>query len=215
MKLFFDSLLYGLKLLLNVKILIGIFIILLGFFLGSIIIHWPREKQSKILQALYTSILITIFSSIFIIVFFPLFFRQVELSSLIITLKFLLAIGERIILAAVIVFILSIIPVIGKVMMDLTGMQFYFTALLIFNGCMTINKSYMPDIKEPVIDPINYFSFFILAILLSAIFYYLTKALMVFWDGWLKDVFARTATLIAGIAALIAYTQAYFLHLVV
>ena len=214
MDIFLQSIKKGLILFLNYKIILGSATIVSIFFLVSFYIHWPREKESKILKAFFTSIFQALVAAIFIILFFPLFFDQVSLTPLKDSLNILITIVERIVLTAACVWILSVIPFIGKVMMDLAGLQFYFAGLLIFHACMSKSGEIMVQVKGPVLKMPESLAFFLSAVILTTIFYYLMLGLTIFMKGWLRDNLARTVTMIGGIISMVIYTHLYFLHLI-
>ena len=213
MDLFLLSVKKGLLLTLDLKILASIVGMVFCFFVASLCIHWPREKESRILKALYTALILSLLSALLVIVFFPLFFGQEKVSSITDILQFFLSI-ERIVLAAFVVFLLSVLPVIGKVMMDLSGLQFYFAGIFIFNACISKSDDILSSLNIPVLGTYESLGFFLLAMFLSTTLFYFTRALTSFLKGWLKDIFSRAVSLIGGIVTFIIYTQLYFFHLV-
>ncbi|MBN1521377.1 MAG: hypothetical protein JW928_02490 [Candidatus Aureabacteria bacterium] len=211
--IFLKSLTRALQISLNFYVIMGFAVIVIIFFWASLFLHWPREKESRVLKAGYTSFLQAVFSSLFIVIYFPLFFAQVGLTHFQDAINIFIAIGERIMIAGVFIIALSLIPFIGSVMMDLAGLQFYFAGLIIFHACMNLSEKALPNLDVPVLGMGESLVFFLFAVLLSSLFYFLTKFITGIIKGWFKDNLARTASLLGGILSLIAYTQFYFLKI--
>ena len=209
MDIYLQAIKKGFFLFLNYKILIGSGVIVSLFFLFSFYVHWPREKESRILKAIYTSGFHAVSAALFVIAFFPLFFNQAMIPAIEDLFTLLFAFSERIVLAGFLVFMLSMIPFLRSVLMDLPGLQFYFVAVLIFNACIMQDKTMSAQMS--MVDSLI---FLLLSVFTSAALFYLLNTLLIFVKGLIRTNIARTVALLGGILSFLAYTQMFYLRIV-